>query len=143
MASDPKALQCTGLVDPNDTCHMKCLHTDYTDNFRPPIRRSGMRTRSQHMDSFLWATLTKAYIERQLAKNKKDQSSITVSSEYTEQFHKIPLDHQLSDETLQKSYPLYGTAAVTLWCPEVCNQSPFKMVNCLTKPNSECYEQFR
>lgn len=133
-------------ADPNDTCcHTKDLHTDYSANYQAPVvpRRTGVRTRGQHMDRFLWAHLTKAYIERKLAEERQAHSTTGTSSEYAEKFRRVPLDHRLHDEGLQKLYPLYGTAAVTLWAPEVGNRTPFNMVNCLTKPNSECYEQFR
>lgn len=128
-------------VDPNDTCRWKVRRTEHVDNYRPPNVRGPKQTREHHMNRYLWTSITKAFVERQLAEEARVQNAMSTLTEYTAVYHKVPLDHSKADEALQKSYPLYGTAAVTVWCPKVMNKSPFKMGNCLTKPNAECYDQ--
>lgn len=101
--------------------------------------------RQQHMDRYLWTTITKAYIERIAQKeNAINHDPQRWNSEYSTSFHKVPMNHYAPDDALTRMYPLYGMAAVSFWCPTPVNKAPFGRGSCLTKPNSECYDlQFR
>lgn len=128
------------LTDPNDTCKWKISHTEYLDKYVPNKQRAPLNTRQMHMDCFLYSEMAKAYIIQE-RKIEDMENNAAVDSEYGERFHKPPLDHSKEDEAVQKMYPLYGTRAITFWCPSNLSKIPYKLSNCLTKLNAECYDQ--
>lgn len=125
--------------------------TEQRDRYTPAAvrpQRSAEHTRCHHMHRLLWASLTHSYLQRQrrLADQQRAQTTINRTSEYTGHYNRPATDHTVADVALQRAYPLYGAAAVTVWCPQLVNRSPFKRGSngCFTKPLAECYnEQFQ
>lgn len=113
-----------------------------TTNTKHVVPPRPVMLRQQHMDRYLWATIAEAYIER-MAKQREaaNDDEHRWKSEYSNSFHTEPLDHSAPDDALTRTYPLYGTAAVSFWCPTPVNKAPFGRGSCLTKPNSECYDK--
>lgn len=98
--------------------------------------------RQQHMDRYLWATFAQAYAERMTRQSEAaNHDANRWKSEYSNNFYKEAVDHSAPDDALIRTYPLYGTAAVSYWCPTPANKAPFGRGSCLTKPNTECYDQ--
>lgn len=99
-------------------------------------------SRQQHMDRYLWATIGKAYLDRLAERNSvANNEDSRWTSEYAKSFYKEPHDHSAPDDALARTYPLYGTAAVSYWCPTPMNRAPFGRGSCITKPNVENYDQ--
>lgn len=130
-------------TNPNETCKWKTHNTEYLEKYPQPRKRNDPISRDALMSKFLWTELSKAYIERE---RKRDAAAneLATATEYNERYNTEPLDHSKEDEAGQKTYPLYGTEAISYWCPSVRNKTPFKQCHCLTKVNEECYDdQFR
>lgn len=131
------------IVDVKDACKWKTAKTEYFENFLEPVHREEKISRKSNMNAFLWRELSLAVIEgeREREKIEKNQKH---DSEYVREFHLIPLDHSKEDDAVQKAYPLYGTEAISYWCPSVKTKTPFKQSHSMTKPNDVCYDcQFR
>lgn len=134
-----------GGVDPRyDWCHCLPVRTENLDNYRAPAppRWQAANSLRYHMDRFLWTALTRECVERMLTKELAEQNERRKQSEYTEHYTQRAADRTEADAALQRSYPLYGTAAITFWNPVVSRDSPFKLGQggCLLKP-CECYDQ--
>lgn len=126
---------------PNDWCHTKVTHTEHRDSFRAPVVRPQVRTRAYHMDRFLWATISKAIEQRERADEQQRRNDMHGKTEYADGFGTVAADTTAADAALKYAYPLYDTAAITVWCPQVMHMAPFKRDNRLTQPNAECYDQ--
>lgn len=140
----PSTKACQHKRDPFDTCQFKSRRTEYLEKFQPQQKRRNIEEnlRRTHMDRFLYAEMTRAYMERKQKEEAADNGS--TETEYTKEFHKPPLDHSIEDAAVVQAYPLYGTEAISHWSPEVRIKSPFKQSHHMTKPNAECFdEQFR
>lgn len=143
MQNDKKKCIVNPIVDPNNPCQWKLAETEYLENYPKPIRRESKISRKSNMNAFLWHEISMAYIKSQRQTNIIENNQIH-SSEYVYEFHKIPLDHSKADDAVQKSYPLYGTQAISYWCPIIRTKSPFKQTHSMTKINDECYDaQYR
>lgn len=147
MTSSSPSIPCdfetSKRIDPNDSCKWKVHHTEYLDKYKPNKARDQLNTRESHMNNFLYSEMAKAYINR-ARQRRHEENTAKAASEYKDHFDRMPSDHSKEDEANQKMYPLYGTEAISWWLPKPQNKLPFKQVHCLTKLNSECYdEQFR
>lgn len=135
-----------GRVDARyDWCHCVPVHTEHRDNFRapPPPRAQASNSRHYHMDRFLRTALTRECVERMLGAELRAQNERRRTSEYAEHFTRPTVDRSDADASLQRSYPLYGTSAITFWSPLVARDSQFNLgrSGCTLKPISECYDQ--
>lgn len=141
----PNSETCHQKTDPFDTCQFKSRRTEYLEKFPPQQKRRNIEEnlRRTHMDRFLYAEMTRAYMDR-IQKREAIENITPTATEYTKEFHQPPLDHSIEDAAVVQAYPLYGTEAISLWCPELRIKSPFKQSHHMTKPNAECFdEQFR
>lgn len=93
------------------------------------------------MDRFLWTNISKAIEQRERADEQQQMNIGNSKTEYTAEFNTVATDQSATDEALHDAYPLYDTAAITVWCPQVMPMAPFKRNNRLTQPNAECYDQ--
>lgn len=141
----PSGEKCHQKPDLFDTCQFKSRRTEYLEKYQPQQQRQNIEAnlRRTHMDRFLFAEMTRAYIERK-QKQEATENIASSATEYTKEFHRPPLDHAIEDAAIVQAYPLYGTEAISHWCPELRIKSPFKQSHRMTKPNAECFdEQFR
>ncbi|XP_017077567.1 uncharacterized protein LOC108112256 [Drosophila eugracilis] len=113
--------------------------TESQVSFAAPKIKKVLPTRENRMEQFLWQELFAEY---------NRQASIKVDlgedrTEYYDQFCKdVPPKNEETEEVLINKYPLYCTAAVTLWNHDGDVTKTFKRKYSITRPINECTEKF-